>query len=178
MIKKIRELNPSALINTERFRNYVENFESELLRGISTLTVLTIINRYSDDTEEGIYGYKILKDLEEETNRILVIEEGTLYPLLKKLEKENILTSLKKRIDGRLRKYYVITNEGKKIYQYLMGFYSKLTEAIAPLMEIEISLEKEKYFYCPNCANKIDLSDEDIKFCVVCGYPIHERREK
>ncbi|TFF86140.1 MAG: hypothetical protein EU517_00850 [Promethearchaeota archaeon] len=167
MIKNVKEFRKSTLLAQERA--YLENFESELLRGISTLAILSIIN---ENQEEGTYGYQILKDLEEKTEHVLIIDDGTLYPILKKLEKEGILKSEKKVIEHRRRKYYKLTEKGNKIYNHMEGFLTKLIDKIAPLIEIEVELKKDRYLYCPNCANKIDILDEDVKFCEACGYPI------
>ena len=93
MIKRVKEMGPTALITEENFRNYVENFESEILRGISTLTILAVIHEQGED---GSYGYQILKALEEKSGSVLVIEEGTLYPILRKLKGKGIVTSEKK----------------------------------------------------------------------------------
>jgi PadR family transcriptional regulator PadR len=177
MIKRVKELRPDADIASPGFREFLEKFESEINRGISTLCILTIINRYE---EKGIYGYKILKVLEEETEEMLIIEEGTLYPLLKNLERDKIIKSQKQKT-GRHRKYYFLTENGKKILNYLTGYYSKLTKAISKLIDITVKL-KNNYLYCPMCANKINLSTEDKRFCAVCGYNLEQelkdRREK
>jgi PadR family transcriptional regulator PadR len=174
IIKRVKELGPTALIGKESFRNFVEKFESEINRGISTLCILSIINRAGN---EGIYGYKILKELEGQTRDMLVVEEGTLYPLLKKLERDKIIASESKESGGRRRKYYFLTQDGFKIFNHLTGFYSKLSEAISPLLDIYVDLS-EKYIYCPNCANKIDIEDQDYKFCEICGLNIQELKEK
>jgi PadR family transcriptional regulator PadR len=177
MIKRVKELRPDADIASPKFREFLEKFESEINRGINTLCVLSIISRYE---EKGIYGYKILKVLEEETDEMLIIEEGTLYPLLKNLERDGVINS-RKQTTGRRRKYYFLTEEGKKILNYLIGYYSKLTKAISTLVDITVEL-KNNYLYCPMCANKIDLLTEDIRFCPVCGYNLEqelkERRKK
>lgn len=168
MFRNIKTYHPEALIGSEQFRSYVESFESELLRGISTLSALSIVYRHPD---EGIYGYQLLKELEAETKRILVIEEGTLYPILRKLERDGLLTSERRESGGRPRKYYKLTEEGIRLYNHMMGFFSKLLEAISPLMEVEVKLPEKKFVYCPNCANKIP-QEEDIKFCNICGLNI------
>ncbi|GAI60636.1 unnamed protein product [marine sediment metagenome] len=165
MIRRVKEFGPQALIASQEIRDYIEKFESEINRGISTLCILAII----DSAENGkIHGYAILKNLEEETNEMMVIEEGTLYPLLRKLESNGILKSEKKIVENRMRKVYSITERGDKIYNHLSGFYSKLTEAISPLLDINVRL-KDHYLYCPNCANKIDLNENEIQFCDMCG---------
>jgi len=174
IIKRVKDLGPMALIKDSHFRVYVEKFESEVNRGISTLCVLSIINQY----EEGIYGYQILKELELKTDEMLVVEEGTLYPLLKKLERDGLIASRKQKASGRLRTYYFLTVNGYKIYNHITGFYTKLTEAISPLFDVNVKLQ-DRYLYCPNCANKIDLKDEaDFNFCEICGLNIQELKEE
>ena len=174
MIKRVKEFDKEALIASQEIRDYVERFESEINRGISTLCILAIINKAEN---KEIHGYALLKNLESETNEMLVIEEGTLYPLLRKLEISGILKSERKTVENRMRKVYSITERGNKIYNHISGFYGKLTEAISPLLEINVILN-ENYLYCPNCANKIDLNGIDNPFCDMCGLNIQELREK
>ena len=174
MIKRVKELGSQALIASQKIRDYIEKFESEINRGISTLCILAII----DKAENGeIHGYAILKNLEEETNEMLVIEEGTLYPLLRKLEGNGILKSERKIVENRMRKVYSITEHGDKIYNHISGFYGKLTEAISPLLDINVRL-KDYYLYCPNCANKINLNEKEIQFCDMCGLNVQELRKR
>lgn len=170
MLKKVKTFHPEALIGHDHFRTYVESFESELLRGISTVAVLQIIKRYPRD---GIYGYQLLKELEEETKNVMIIEEGTLYPLLRKMEKDGVLSSEKKELGGRPRKYYILTEEGIKLLNHMSGFFAKLLEAMSPIMDFQIKLPEDRFMYCPNCANKIKL-DDFAKFCEVCGLYIEE----
>lgn len=156
------------MIEDEQIKSYVESFESELLRGISTLSALSIIQRHP---EEGIYGYQLLKELKQETGRTLIIEEGTLYPILRKLERDELVVSERKDSGGRPRKYYKLTNKGTELYQHMVGFFSKLLEAITPLMDIEIKLPEKKFIYCPNCTNKIP-QEAEVRFCNICGLNI------
>ncbi|MFX0077056.1 MAG: PadR family transcriptional regulator [Candidatus Hermodarchaeota archaeon] len=167
MIKKVEGMD------TE-FQEYASKFESEINRGISTLIILSIINQYGED---GVYGYQISKDLQEQTHKMLVIKEGTLYPILRKLEDDRIIKSEREK-EGRKRKFYYITVYGEKIYNYLSGFYSKLTEAIAPLFDVSVHLKQNKYIYCPACANKIDLKNLEAKYCDVCGHYIEKELEE
>ena len=174
IIKRVKDLGPMALIKDSHFRLYVEKFESEVNRGISTLCILSIISQSGND---GIYGYQILKELEIKTDEMLVIEEGTLYPLLKKLERDGIIESTKQTVSGRPRTYYLLTENGHKIYNHITGFYTKLTEAISPLFDVNVKLQ-DRYLYCPNCANKIDLTESDFNFCDICGLNIEELKNR
>ncbi|MFX0056715.1 MAG: PadR family transcriptional regulator [Candidatus Hodarchaeota archaeon] len=168
MIKRVKGLDP-------QFQDYASKIESEINRGLSTLCILSIINQYGND---GVHGYQISKDLLEQTNEMLIIEEGTLYPLLRKLEDEDIIESEREK-EGRKRKYYFMTDYGVKLFNYLSGFYSKLSEAIAPLFDININLKQDRYLFCPMCANKIALINLELRYCDVCGHNIekelHER---
>ena len=163
MIKNVKGMN-------SEFQDYASKIESEINRGISTLCILSVINQYGDN---GVHGYQISKDLQDQTNKMLIIEEGTLYPLLRKLEDDNIITSEREK-EGRKRKFYYISEHGEKIYNYLSGFYSKLSEAIAPLFDVSVNLKENKYLYCPACANKIDITNLEAKYCDVCGHYIEE----
>ena len=173
MIRQVKQFQSEALINSEEYRNFVHKTQSEILRGISTVVVLRIINNHA---QEGIYGYLLLRELEESTKKTLVIEEGTLYPLLKKLEKDRVIRSERKQVQGRSRKYYYITSEGQKVQSHLTGFFSKLIESMSDLMEFNVALPEKNVLFCPNCANKIDTTDPDSHFCEVCGLNIQNLR--
>lgn len=174
MIKRVKELDPSASIAREDFRDFVEKMESEILRGISNLAALSIIDKHN---QEGIHGYQLLQDLKNQTNDMLIIEEGTLYPLLRKLEKRGVIQGEKVRVDNRPRKYYRLTPDGTRIFNHMSGFFSKLMEAMAPLVDIDVALFQDRFLYCPNCANKIDLAT-DAKFCEICGLNIQEYKKR
>ncbi|MHA1775728.1 MAG: hypothetical protein DRO88_04530 [Promethearchaeia archaeon] len=166
MIKRIKSFQTDSLMSDEGFRHFVERAESEILRGISTISVLKIID---DHSPEGIYGYQLLKELENTTKQMLIIEEGTLYPILKKLEKDELIQSQRKTVNNRLRKYYFITPKGQLIQNHLTGFFNKLIESMSTLFEMHVELH-ENNFFCPNCANKIDVSQQEVRFCEVCGF--------
>jgi len=163
LIKRVKGMD-------QDFQDYTAKVESEINRGLSMVCVLSIINEYG---EQGVHGYQILKDLEERTNQMLIIEEGTLYPLLRKLQQDGIIKSYRE-TDGRRRKYFSLTTYGKKVFNYLAGFYSKLTEAISSLFDVKVDLKSDRYLYCPMCANKIDLSSGVQKFCDACGHHIED----
>ena len=74
----------------------------QLKRGLLEVCVLTAIKN------EPSYGYKIIKDMAP----YIVMSESTLYTILKRLEMARMLTVKTAEHDGRLRKYYHITNAG------------------------------------------------------------------
>ena len=76
----------------------------QLKRGLLEICVLSAI-KYEES-----YGYKIIKDMQP----YLKISESTLYPILKRLEESKMLTVRSEEYNGRLRKYYRITDAGRK----------------------------------------------------------------
>lgn len=175
MVKRVKLFHPKALLNSDIFRDYIDNFESEILRGTSTLSILAIIYR---NLESGIYGYKLAKELRKETNNVLFIEEGTLYPILRKLKKEGVVDTVRREVGGRIRNYNFITPEGIKIFNYLAGYYTKLTEAMQSIVNFKIEIIENNFFYCPNCTNRIEKTIEKVKICEVCGLNIENLIQK
>jgi PadR family transcriptional regulator PadR len=176
LISNIKGNDLTAVIESESHRKFLENFESELLRGIGKICILKVIKNHG---KEGVYGYKLLKDLKELTNNILIIKEGTLYPLLRNLEKweskDNKLSLIKsyKHIEAdRPRKYYYLTEEGDKILSHLEGFFLKLLEAISDITDFKIILNEEKYIFCQNCKARIEYSDNNFQSCEICGFDL------
>ena len=73
----------------------------------------TIIMRLLDENGR-MYGYEITQRVKEITKGELQITEGALYPALHKLEAEGLLDVEVEKVDGRLRKYYTLTEKGTK----------------------------------------------------------------
>lgn len=76
----------------------------QLKRGLLEICVLTVLSKGDS------YGYQIIKDIEP----CIEISESTLYPILKRLEAGNALTDYSVEHNSRLRKYYKITDIGRK----------------------------------------------------------------
>ena len=76
--------------------------DTQLKRGILDVAVLAAIR------DEDSYGYKIIKDLKP----CISLSESTLYTILKRLEAAKLLTVRQREHEGRLRKYYHITEAG------------------------------------------------------------------
>ena len=75
----------------------------QIKRGLLDVCVLASI-KYKDS-----YGYQIIKDIKP----YMQISESTLYPILRRLEESTLLTVYSVEHNGRLRKYYHITDQGK-----------------------------------------------------------------
>jgi PadR family transcriptional regulator, regulatory protein PadR len=87
----------------------LENNVLELRRGVIVLAVLSQLG-------EEQYGYSLLKLLSDQG---LELDQGTLYPLLRRLESQGLLESVWKLEEARPRRYYVISEAGKEILPQL-----------------------------------------------------------
>lgn len=82
----------------------------QLKRGLLEICVLTVLNRGDS------YGYQIIKDV----SPYIGISESTLYPILKRLESSECVIVNAVEHNGRLRKYYKITANGRqRIIEFL-----------------------------------------------------------
>lgn len=78
--------------------------DMQMKRGLLDVCVLAAIRN------EDSYGYKIIKDM----TPYITLSESTLYTILKRLESTKMLTVRTAEHDGRLRKYYSITDAGRQ----------------------------------------------------------------
>ncbi len=86
--------------------------DNNLIKGNTRMLVLSIIETGSK------YGYEIIKELDARSYGTFILKEGTLYPILHDLEKEELVKSATYMMEtNRIRKYYKITKKGK-IYLY------------------------------------------------------------
>jgi len=83
--------------------------KNSLYKGTLQNIILKLLSK-----EVKMYGYQITQRAKELTEGELEMTEGALYPLLHKLEAEGMITSEIQKINGRDRKYYLLTVKGKK----------------------------------------------------------------
>lgn len=76
--------------------------------------------------QEDTYGYKLTQDVKE----VLSVSESTLYPVLRRLTKENCLNTYDQPFDGRNRRYYSISPAGKKKLQMYRQEWKHYVEQI------------------------------------------------
>lgn len=82
--------------------------------------VLAVVSRES----QGTYGYKITQDV----RQVLEVSESTLYPVLRRLQKDQCLEVYDMQFDGRNRRYYKVTDRGMaqlNLYREEWKVYSK-----------------------------------------------------
>ncbi len=83
--------------------------DKSLMSGSTAMLVLSLLQ--SGDK----YGYQMIQDLTMRSQNVFELKEGTLYPVLHALQKDGSLSSYEKAApSGRMRKYYSITDKGRK----------------------------------------------------------------
>lgn len=80
----------------------------ELIKGSTSMLVMSVLK------QSDMYGYRIIKEIERQSEDVFVLKEGTLYPILHALEEESYLESYWEESEGRKRKYYHLTHKGAK----------------------------------------------------------------
>ena len=80
---------------------------------------------------EGTYGYKITQDVREAID----ISESTLYPVLRRLQKDNCLEVYDMEIAGRNRRYYKVTSEGRIQLQLYCSEWKNYSKKISRIFE-------------------------------------------
>jgi PadR family transcriptional regulator PadR len=97
-----------------------ENLRLELRRGCLILAVLAALR-----SEQ--YGYTLRKSLAE---RGMAIDEGTLYPLLRRLESQGLLVSEWREEDKRKKRFYRLSAEGKQTLKQLLVEWKSIDSSL------------------------------------------------
>lgn len=101
-----------------------ENLRQELRRGCLTLAVLAQLKNEH-------YGYTLRKAL---AAKGLEIDESTLYPLLRRLETQGLLTSQWREEEKRNKRFYRLSMEGEQTFARLMQEWKRINTAIESLL--------------------------------------------
>lgn len=87
-----------------------KKFRKEMTSGVSSLVLLNVLSQ----AKEPMYGYRIAKLLKAEEEEMPAIKQSALYPVLRSLEKNTLLSSeVEPSVSGPPRRYYSITDLGR-----------------------------------------------------------------
>ncbi len=112
-------------MNEQEYTEIYTNLTQELRRGILVLATLSQL-------KEAKYGYALISSLSE---RGLDIEQGTLYPLLRRLESQGLLQSVWNVDGSRPRRYYQISLAGARVLEDLIADWRSLINVMEDLTE-------------------------------------------
>lgn len=102
----------------------IDNLVLEMRRGVIVLAVLSQCNQEQ-------YGYSLMKSLSEKG---LEIDQGTLYPLLRRLETQGLLSSSWRLEDARPRRYYMISSDGRAILPRLIEEWDSMVQMMKHML--------------------------------------------
>jgi len=104
---------------------------TELLKGTLSTLILRLLTEH-----QRLYGYEITQLVKERSHEKILLKEGSLYPALHKLEADGLVTSEEVFIGKRVRRYYKLTEPGKKVTEIyieeLRGFLKTIEDLILP----------------------------------------------
>ena len=103
----------------------LENLRLELRRGCLVLAVLAELRNEQ-------YGYTLRKGLAE---RGLEVDEGTLYPLLRRLETQGLLASEWREEDKRNKRFYKISRDGKLVLKQLLAEWQGIGQSLEGILK-------------------------------------------
>lgn len=112
-------------------KQYAENLQMELRRGVIVLAVLSQLRRQH-------YGYSLRQAL---ADRGFDVNEGTLYPLLRRLESQELLSSQWDLEEGRPRRYYTLSEAGQAVLADLKAEWKYLGLVMERVLDDEIKNE-------------------------------------
>lgn len=106
-------------------KEHLDKLMQELRRGTITIGVLSQLSNPQ-------YGYSLVTMLAEKG---IQVEPGTLYPLLRRLEKQGLLDSKWDTNEARPRKYYLLSETGKNVYDLLVVEWKNIVESLNHVIE-------------------------------------------
>lgn len=108
-----------------------QKYERQLKKGVLEILVLELLSK------KAMYGYQLISDLKKLSNDFFNLKEGTLYPILYRLEDEELVISEWSKPDGKIapKKYYIITNKGKQDLVEMKHLWFQFSKEVSTVLE-------------------------------------------
>ena len=110
----------------------MNTIDKTLLSGSMSTMLLKLLS------ENDMYGYEMIEALRARSQNVFELKAGTLYPLLHTLESKKYLISYEKSGNGKIRKYYSITKEGRKYLKSKLEEWETDSTAVASVLAFSI----------------------------------------
>ena len=103
--------------------------DKSLLSGSNGLLILKLL-------ESGdMYGYQIIEELSKRSNKTFELKAGTLYPLLHTLEEKGWVRAYDASANGRIRRYYQLTRDGKEALREKETSWNQYADAVRMVLK-------------------------------------------
>ena len=109
--------------------------QENLKRGTAELIILHLL--HFDD----LYGYQITQEIENRSNGLYIMPEGSLYPILYRLVDKGCVSDRREVVGKRMRNYYHLEATGKEYYKELLNEYNNITVGIQTILSSEGGIE-------------------------------------
>ena len=109
--------------------------DRSLISGSTAMLLLRLLE------DKDMYGYEMIETLEKKSNNVFTLKAGTMYPLLHSLEEKNYLNSYEIPANGKLRKYYSITKDGRKYLKSRKEEWQEYQEAVLNVLWVGLACE-------------------------------------
>ncbi|MCI8281437.1 MAG: PadR family transcriptional regulator [Lachnospiraceae bacterium] len=108
-----------------------DKYERQMKKGVLDMLVLKLLET------EPKYGYQLIHEMMEKSGDIFLLKEGTLYPILYRLEEESWIEGQWSEAKGKQvpRKYYRITDKGKDALASIGKVWKQIQKGVAQIME-------------------------------------------
>ena len=104
--------------------------QNSFQRGVMTLLVLALLDR------EDMYGYQLVQEISTASSGKIVTQEGSLYPVLYKLQDQKLISDNKKLVGKRkTRIYYHLEDAGRAQLQTLLQEYDTITQGVLQVIQ-------------------------------------------
>lgn len=110
----------------------LQDFKKQFKKGVIELTILKLLY------EKDQYGYSIIQQISLRSNEYIEIKDGTLYPILYRLEDNKYIKNYWETNEGgrsKPRKYYSITTSGRLRYEEMLKDYLEINEGIKRILK-------------------------------------------
>lgn len=102
-----------------------DNGQNNFRRGVMSLVVLALLKR------EDMYGYQLVQETERGSGGMIATQEGSLYPVLYKLQDQGLISDKKVQVGKRMvRVYYHLEPAGEQRLEELIGEYERTTQGV------------------------------------------------
>lgn len=108
-----------------------DKYERQMKKGVLDMLVLKLLQ------SEAKYGYQLIQELKEKSEETFLLKDGTLYPILYRLEDDKLVVSKWSEAEGKQvpRKYYEITEAGLKALAEIEAVWKKISVGVDRIME-------------------------------------------
>lgn len=108
-----------------------DKYEKQMKKGVLEMLVLSLL------CQEPKYGYQIIQEMREKSEDTFILKDGTLYPILYRLEDDGLVISEWSQAVGKNvpRKYYRITDTGRRTLEEIQSVWQRISNGVFKILE-------------------------------------------